>query len=204
MGKRGAWLTGAGVMAVVVAARSFFVVDESELALVVSFGSVVRSVSAAGLHGKRPWHSVQRFDGRMQLLELEPRETLTRDPKNIVVAPYACWRVDPAQLETFVRAVPGGDPTTAGRRLGERIWDVLMAELSALRLTQIVNENPESLEQSQMLRRVLVTCRAKASDLGIELRDVQLKRITRPEGTKQAVYREMIAERAKEANYIRR
>jgi membrane protease subunit HflC len=190
------------VLAVIVIARSVFVVDESELALVVSFGRVVDTVTKPGLNAKWPWHSVRRFDGRMHLLDPEPRETLTGDPKNIVVDPFAVWRIEPDRLADFVRTVR--DTENADRRLAEVIWHALTVELSGLALTELVNEDASKLRLEPMLDATRSTCMTVVADFGIRLIDVRLKRITRPEGTKDAVYREMIAERAKEANFLRK
>ncbi len=203
MRRRRAWIgVVVAAFAVAVGVRSVYVVDESVLALEVSFGRVIRMQDEPGLKIKWPWRSVLRFDRRVQLLDPEPRETLTGDPKNIVVDPYACWRIDPRRLETFVRTVR--DTDNAGRRLAEVIWHALTVELSGLKLTEIVNEDPTKLRQDEMLAKALDACTEAATGFGIELLDIQLKRITRPAGTKDAVYSEMIAERRKEANYLRK
>ena len=65
------------------------VVDETEYAIVTSFGDVAavhgKEPGSAGLHFKRPWQSVLRVDRRLRAFDPPPREVITADKRNLEV-----------------------------------------------------------------------------------------------------------------------
>ena len=81
------------------------VVDETEYAIVTSFGDVAavhgKEPGSAGLHFKRPWQSVLRVDRRLRAFDPAPREVITADKRNLEVASYLVYRV--ADPLVFVR-----------------------------------------------------------------------------------------------------
>lgn len=60
-------MTVAFLTALMLFLRCFFVVDETEWAVVVRFGKLVRIVGEAGLHFRLPIDSVRKFDKRLQI-----------------------------------------------------------------------------------------------------------------------------------------
>src|SRR4051812_47122027 len=80
-----------------VLASSLVAVDETEFAVVTSFGRIVAiygdQPSEAGLHGKAPWHLALKIDRRLKVFDPPPREVITGDKRNLEVAPYVVWRV---------------------------------------------------------------------------------------------------------------
>lgn len=197
------------VIAVGLCWRSCFVVDETQVALVLSFGRQVRGpITEAGVHLKRPWQTVRQFDRRLQLLEFEPREKLVYDHEPVVVQPFACWRIAPEGVERYLKSVE--NRTGAESLLTDMIWSALDHELSTHALTDWVNTNgehsPAGLHtQTQIMDEVACTCQQEARRyFGIELLDVRLRRLTRPEWMNEDIYRRMIADRKRTANRLRR
>jgi len=183
-------------------------VDETQAALVLSFGRTARGpIVEAGLHLKRPWQSVRKFDRRLQLLMLGPREKLTGDHEPVVVQPYACWRIAPEAVELYLRSVV--DRADAEDSLTDLIWSALDRELSTHALTDWVNTTGDHaaaglLAQARIMDGVTRTCRPEARQrFGIELLGVHLRRLTRPERMKEDIYRLMIADRQRAAHRIR-
>ena len=84
---------------------SVFTVDVTETAVVTQFGSPVAVVTEPGLRTKIPLaQQVRRFDARLQVLEPQQAEFLTKDKKNVVVNYFAVWRIaDPLQYEHLHR-----------------------------------------------------------------------------------------------------
>src|SRR6516162_5275821 len=76
---------------------SLLVVDETEFAVVTSFGRIAAvygdQASESGLHLKAPWQYAVRIDRRLQVFDPPPREVMTGDKRNLEVAPYVVWRV---------------------------------------------------------------------------------------------------------------
>jgi membrane protease subunit HflC len=187
-------------IALVLGWRSFAVVEESQLAVVTLFGRPTRTIVEAGPTLKWPVENVLRFEKRLMLYDPPPSEFLTRDKKNLVVDSAICWRIsDPLR---FLQAA--GTMTSAEMRLHDLVWATLAAEMGTVELAQIVGTDPEQLETEEIIDAV----RRKAGEtarqrLGVEVVDVQVKRLTFPEQNRQAVFARMRAERERIAREYR-
>lgn len=203
-----ALLLAALVIAASLCWHSLFVVDETQTALLLSFGRTVRGpIVEAGLHVKRPWQTVRKFDRRLHVLECEPREKRTYNNEPVVVQPYACWRIAPEDAELYLRAV--GDRDGAEAALMNLIWGTLDRAVSTHTLTDWFHTIGQHASadwpaQTQIMDSVAHTCRQKARRcFGIELLAVRLRRLTRPEWMKEDIYKRMIVERKRTAEGIR-
>ncbi|MDW8029779.1 MAG: SPFH domain-containing protein, partial [Armatimonadota bacterium] len=94
MSKRKAILTVVGIFALLLFARCFFTVDETEWAVVVRLGKLVRTIGEAGLHFRFPIDSVLKFDKRLQVYDPSATEFLTGDKKNLLIDAFVIWRID--------------------------------------------------------------------------------------------------------------
>ena len=117
------WVMGLTALAILVflGCCCLVAVDETEYAVVTSFGKIVAvhgvEPGTAGLHYKSPWQSVLRVDHRLRAFDPPPREVITGDKRNLEVASYLIYRVaDPVQ---FVRG--SGSLDQAEARLSERV-----------------------------------------------------------------------------------
>jgi len=186
------------VIVVLLTARSFFTVDETEWAMVVRFGKLVRVVGEAGLHVRLPIDGVRKFDKRLQIYNPPATEMLTGDKKNLVVDAFALWRVaDPVR---FLQSV--GDNLGAEARLHDLLWSELAAAMGNYELGQLVAvrssvaDDSEATALRQLGDQVRERCRPAARRLyGIDLVDVLLKRLNFPEENKEAVFARMRPER---------
>src|SRR5262245_31513452 len=127
---------------------ALFTVDQAEFAYRTRFGEPMATYDGttdAGLHVKLPWpiESVQRLDRRLQVFDLPPTESLTRDPqkrtvdKTLAVDAFVCWRIpDAAAVDRFIRTV--GTPEQARRLLTTRITGRLAAVVSNMPLDELV------------------------------------------------------------------
>lgn len=209
--KRMLWLVLLLMGMVVVVAlcwHSVFIVDETQSALLLSFGRQVREpIVEAGLYVKRPWQKVHIFDRRSRLLVLEPRPMITCNHEHVVIQPYTCWRVAAEGLDRYLKSAV--DRTGAEAVLADLIWGSLDRELAEHALTDWIDLSADDtgndpLPQTQLLNRVTHACRQEAyRQFGIELLDVRLYRVTRPEWMKADIYRRMIADRQRIADEMR-
>jgi len=188
------------ILLVVSLTRCLVAVDETEFAMVTQFGRHVATFASPGLRVIWPWQSVLRFDRRLQLYDPQPSEFLTRDPKNILVDVYVCWRIaDPLIFLQSVTDIPGAEA-----RLHDAVWADLAAEIGQRSLSALVSENVEDMETPAIMARVLDQNRDRAgASLGIELVDVRLKRVKLPEQNQQSVFDRMRAERDRIARLYR-
>ena len=103
-------------------------VGETELALITQFGSPVRVADQAGLTFKLPdpVQTVVRLDRRLQVIDADPGEFLTRDRKNLVVGTFVLWRIEDGRK--FLQSVRNPDDAQrclmdlVGSELGGRHW----------------------------------------------------------------------------------
>ena len=185
------------LLAVVLAGNIFFVVKETERAVMLQFGELVNSDIESGLHVKIPWvNTVRKFDARIQTEDATPERFLTLEQKALEVDSYAKWRViDTGQFYVSTR----GNVETAGSLLAQRINDGLRDQIGARTLIEVVAGERDQL----MLDLTSELNEATAADIGIEVIDVRVKRIDLPDDVRSSVYDRMITERNREAQEIR-
>ncbi|HMM56708.1 MAG TPA: protease modulator HflC [Rudaea sp.] len=182
-------------------ANSAFVVPEGQSALVLQFGRIVGSGSAAdeyapGLHYKLPLiQQVVRYDRRILNLEAQPERYFTTEKKAVNVDFYVKWRIaDPA---AYYRSF-GADPnqTLANQRLAPIIKDALRFEFTARTLNDLI-----ASARSDITEHVREQANQATQDkLGIHVVDVRIKRIEFPDEVLASVYKRMSAERNRLAN----
>ncbi len=179
-------------------------VDETEYAVVTSFGRIVAvhgvEPGTAGLHSKRPWESVLRVDRRLRAFDPPPREVITGDKRNLEVASYLIYRVaDPVQ---FVRG--SGSLEQAEARLSERVAAALSDAIGRRDLAVLATTDPArgSLEDltGEALRAVAPSA---LSELGIEVVDLGLRRFNHPLEVRPAVFELIRSERRQVAARLR-
>lgn len=176
----------------------FFVVRESQTALVTQFGRIERTGFSPGLHFKLPIvQQVVRFDKRVLTLESAPERYLTSERKDVNIDFFVKWRINDASK--FYTSV-AGDATRAEQRLGPIIKEGLRTAVNTRTLQKLV-----SMGRSDLTQPIVVSANRATLGLGIEVVDLRLKRIDLPEdGTViGSVYERMRSERVKVANQLR-
>jgi membrane protease subunit HflC len=172
--------------------NALFIVDERKRALVLQFGQVVgQPISEPGLNLKIPFiQNVVFFEDRILPLETSSLEVTPLDDRRLVVDAFARWRiVDTVQ---FRRAVT--DEVAALPRL-ERILTASLREV----LGSVGSDSILSDARNDLMNRIRDASRRSASELGVEIVDVRIRRADLPEQNLQATYERMQAERQREA-----
>ncbi len=208
------------IVAIVVAGNAAYVVNEPEQVIITMFGDPIGDpVTDAGLHLKVPLlHKVHRFDRRFLEWDGDPNELTTRDKRFIFVDTLARWRItDP--LLYFQRLQDE-------RRAQSRLDDILdgetrnaIANHDLVEVVRTSNREPAQDESSfdqvqttlapikdgreKIRLEILDRAKARTGDLGIEILDVQFKRINYVENVREKVYQRMIAERRRIADRYR-
>ncbi len=188
---------GLVVFVLLLAGNALFVVKETERAVMLQFGELVNNDIEPGLHVKIPWvNTVRKFDARIQTEDSPAERFLTLEQKALEVDSYAKWRiVDVGQFYVSTR----GNVGTAGSLLSERINDGLRDQIGARTLIEVVAGERDEL----MLALTDDLNTTTASDIGIEVIDVRVKRIDLPDDVRSSVYDRMITERNREAQELR-
>ncbi len=203
-------------LALVLAANCFYVVDMTEQVLITYFGKPEQVVSQPGLHLKGPFlWKLNRLEKRTLEWDGYASEIPTRDKKYIWVDTYARWRiVNPLQ---FFQAVH--NEREAQSRLDDIVDGATRDLVSQYDLIEVVrNSNremaadetgsrpevtPIALGRDQIAKRILERASKLMPEFGIELVDMQVKRINYVEEVRQKVYERMTSERKLIAELMR-
>lgn len=200
------------ILLVAAAAGSIFVVHEGEQAIVTRFGKPVGDARYAGLNFKIPLiEEVFRFEKRILKWDGDPSQITTREKKFIWVDATARWRIiDPLVFFRTVATVRG-----AQSRLDDIIDSVIRDAVSGNYLVDLVRgptyvaPSDGSAEEildplnrrgrEQILDDIMQKARSSVPEYGIELIDVQIKRLNYIESVLEKVYDRMNSERNKVA-----
>ena len=178
-------------IAAVVAYLTLFTVYQTQQALVLEFGKPKREIKDPGLHYKIPFiQNVEYFDKRILDIDTASQEVIASDKKRLVVDAFARYRItDPLMFFQSVR-----DERIANSRIGAILEASLRRVLGGATFQAVVRDKREAL-----MRTILSQVNKEASELGVEIVDVRIKRVDLPEANMQAIYRRMQTERQREA-----
>lgn len=187
----------AGVVVLILASMSIFVVDQRQTAIVFQLSEVIRVETTPGLKFKLPLiQNVRFFDSRILTLDSpEPERIITAEKKNMLVDSFVKWRIiDVTQYYISV----GGDEARAQTRLTQTVNSAMREEFGKLTIHEVV-----SGKRDELMRVVQEKTDVDARKIGVEVVDVRLKRVDFPVEISSSVYSRMDAERKRVANELR-
>lgn len=190
-------------LAAVGVSQSAFIVRQTEQAILLQFGKPVdvineytvedsgRVTNHAGLYWKIPFvQNVIRYDRRILDLDTQPQEVIASGQKRLVVDSFVRFQiVNPLKFYKTVR-----DESRARRRLGNILGASLRQVLGAATFEDVVRD-----KRSDLMSAILEEVDREASDFGIRVVDVRIKRADLPAENSEAVYKRMEKEREQEA-----
>ena len=178
-------------VALIVGYSSLFTVYQTQQALVVRLGKVVRVVSEPGLHVKLPFvDNVLAIDKRILDLEAPAQEVIASDQKRLVVDAFARYRIkDPLRFYQTL-----GSKTAADSQLNILLNSALRRVLGEATFIQVVRD-----ERANLMSRIRGLIDQESANYGIEVVDARIRRADLPEQNSQAVYQRMQTARQREA-----
>ena len=198
---------------------AIFVVNEYEQAIITQFGEPVGDpIDAPGLHFKIPFIQViHRFDKRFLEWEGDVAELPTKDKVFILVDTYARWRIsDPLLFFQRLRNEQGGqsrlddilDGETRNAIAKHELLEVIRSSNREAEPTDTEADPTTELEEIQTGRNeirqlILTAAKPRTTDLGIEILDVQFKRINYGRQVLDDVFDRMISERVRISDRFR-
>lgn len=209
------------VALVLIGRGGLYVVNEAEQAIVTQFGKPVGDVIYPGLHFKIPFmQKVIRFERRILKWDGDPNQIPTKDKKFIWVDTTARWRInDPLLFYTSVASERGAQSrlddiidsvvrdAVSGRLLVELVrgkdYQAQEGNIERFEVDGILIPDNQLVGREDILTGILQKARASTPEYGIELIDVQIKRINYVEQVRTRVYERMINERKKVAAQYR-
>jgi membrane protease subunit HflC len=186
---------GAILLGLYIIGSSFYVLRESELALLIRLGAPSGVIGEPGLKFKIPFiDSLVFYDGRLQTLLPPTEQVILGDQKRIEVETYAHFRIsDPLRFYQAVRTLE-----QANAELTQMISSSLRRELGQVQLLSLL-----SVQRQETVAKIEKDVADRASALGIEVTEVRLHRADLPAETSQAIYDRMTSERQREAKELR-
>ncbi len=183
------------VLVLIVVMQSFFVVDQTQRAVLVYLGKPVDKVVQPGLHFKIPFlQKAIKLDHRILEYDSDPSEIITQDKKTMVVDNYARWRIeDPLE---FYRTA--GTLQRGVTRLDDIVYSELRVSLGSHTLNQIV-----SSERNKIMHKVTKVAKNELKQYGINVLDVRIKRTDLPKENEKAIFDRMRSERQRQATRYR-
>jgi membrane protease subunit HflC len=186
-----------GVIVVLIAAAlivgysSLFAVYQTQQALVVRLGKVVRVVNEPGLNVKVPFvDTVIAIDKRILDLEAPAQEVIASDQKRLVVDAFARYRIkDPLRFYQTL-----GSKVAADSQLNILLNSALRRVLGEATFIQVVRD-----ERAKLMSRIRDLIDQEAANYGIQVVDARIRRADLPEQNSQAVYQRMQTARQREA-----
>lgn len=217
------------IILIILISSSLFIIDETQQAIVTQFGRPIgEAITSAGIHFKIPFiQTVTTFEKRLLEWDGAPQEIPTKDNKFIHIDTFARWRISDALA--FYKGVR--NETTAHSRLDDLLDGAVRDEIANYRLPEIVRVTDREMMLPEVeaagvqvetdtanLRDLDVPgARQKIAasivdgvqkklaelDIGIEVIDLQFKRIDYNPQVQQNVFDRMISEQKRIAERYR-
>ncbi|MCA9754226.1 MAG: protease modulator HflC [Candidatus Eisenbacteria bacterium] len=207
------------IVVVLAVGNTFYILPEQEQAIITQFGEPIGDPKTTpGLKLKVPlFHTVHRFEKRFLEWDGSPNQLPTKDKRFIWVDTYARWRItDPLKFFQRLRDERGArtrlddilDGETRNAIANSNLVEVIRSTNREPLRGELLVEDEIVLEKISQGREdvrkiVLQNAQMRTADLGIEILDVQFKRINYVDEVRQTVYARMISERKRIAERFR-
>lgn len=211
------------VIVLIVLSQTLYTLNEGEQAIITQFGRPVGgAIVEAGLHVKAPFiQTLHRFEKRILVWDGSPDQVPTADKKYIWLDVTARWRiVDPLKFYQSVRNTRGAQ-TRLDDIIDSAARDLISNNLLIEAVRNTDREFPVDLDKAegseeeaaaghqivmgrdQITKEILESASRLIPQYGIELLDVQIKRLNYVEEVRKKVYERMISERKQIASRYR-
>ncbi len=209
------------VIAVLVANASAYTIFETEQVIITQFGKIIgKAKTEPGLEFKLPLIQQKvSFDKRWLEWDGDPNQIPTKDKKYVWVDAYARWRIaNPIKFFKRLR-----NELSAQSRLDDILDGEIRNVIANHNLIDMVRTSSRKFQRSddvddghaeedlfkatvgreKLSRLVLEKAKVVVPEYGIELADVQFKRINYIESVQEKVFDRMISERKRIAQRFR-
>ena len=183
------------VVLTVLAYNSLFFVEQRVQSLILQFGEPIRVIKEPGLNFKIPLaQNIVKFDKRILLFDNSAEEIIAADKKRLIVDAFVRYKIiDPLKFYQTVRF-----EAALNNRLGSVVNNSLRAVLGKVPLEAVISDRRELLMQE-----VSELVSVRATQFGISIEEVRIKKADLPSENSEAIYRRMQTERQQEAAQIR-
>jgi membrane protease subunit HflC len=180
----------------VIASICLFTVTQTEQALVVQFGKVVREIKEPGLNAKWPIaQNVITFDNRLLAVELPGEEVILGDQRRLIIDTFTVFRItNPLR---FYQAI-GPIPSNIRSRLNSVVTGSLRRVLGNHTLLDVL-----SADRERIMTAIRGQVNAEMQNFGVTITDVRIRRADLPKENTEAILTRMQSERQRVAAQAR-
>ena len=179
----------------IIASQSLYIVQQPEQVIVLQFGDPVRLEQEPGLKVKIPFiQNVVYYDKRLLNLEPPAQEVVLKDKKRLDVDTFSRYRIT-APL-TFYKTVR--NEYQAQNRLQEIVNSSARNVLATFTLKELLSD-----KRTEIMKKISEAVKSDASQIGVEVADVRIRRADLPIQLSQAINERMKTERIREAKGYR-
>lgn len=175
--------------------NSLYVLPQTEQAIVLQFGEPVRLVKEAGLKLKVPFiQNVVFYDNRLLNLDPPAQEIVLNDKKRLDVDSFTRFRIiDPLKFYQTVRT-----EDQARSKLKEIVNSSVRKILGRTTLQELLSQ-----KRTQIMADISNAVKVDASQIGVSVADVRIRRADLPIEVLQAINARMKTERERDAKEFR-
>ncbi len=178
-----------------------FELREGNCAVVLRFGAPRAELTEAGLYFKLPWpfENVVQYENRMQYLESNAQETVTKDKRNIILSSYIVWQVEDPLL--FHNSVGAYGSTEA--YIDQQVRSATQSTMGAYELTELVSLDTETIKTEEIQQKIFEKVKENCeNNYGISIVDVSILRLSLPDINLQSVFDQMRQDRQTDIDTI--
>lgn len=176
-------------------------VQEGNCAIILRFGEVRRETTEAGLYFRLPWpfESVVTYDNRVQYIESNYLETVTKDKRNVILQSYVIWVIsDPVLYHNRV-----GSQGKVDSYIKDQVFSATNSVMGSYDLAGLVSLNTEEIKTGEIQRQIFERVRENCErTYGISVMDVSIIRVSLPDTNLASVFEQMKADRQKDIQKI--
>jgi modulator of FtsH protease HflC len=185
-----------GLLLLVLAGPTLFIVGQTEQVLIVRLGEPRRVIVEPGLHAKMPLlETAISFDRRLLDYELPPEEVILGDQRRLIVDSFTRFRIaDPLSYYQAVGATEAG----IRARLNSVVSSSLRRVLGNERLLDVL-----SSKRTQIMAQIRDQVNGEMKSFGVAIEDVRIRRADLPPENTQAILQRMQSERERVARQAR-
>lgn len=173
-----------------------FIIKPNEYGVIKEFGKIVKVIDTDGLKFKVPFiQTLSKLPRHILFYDVPATEINTFDKKRILVDYYTLWRItEPIEMLETLKTIDGAEA-----RLSDIMYSNVRNELGKLEYGAIINADDNRRGNIDKVVQDDINKILKENGNGMEVVDIQIKRIDLPESNEQSVYKRMISERASKA-----
>ena len=201
MSNRGLAVAAVVVVLLLLGLDSFFIVKETEKAVLKRFGRIVQTDIKPGVHWKRPFiDNVVRADGRVLVYSVPSQRIQTSEKKFMNVNYFIIWRI--ADIQRYLTTFGGGSQnpglvrSDAEGRFSSLVANKLRDEFS-LRTVQEAISGERVMVMDQVAKEVNDKT---MPEFGVQIVDIRIKQLDWQQDVRDSVFARMRAERARDAS----